>query len=214
MYVFPYINLKKKLEIVKYNKKVQKKLDININNYIEYAKKYSTIIVEEEFEDEKINPCGVNKPNFTFKFSENKKIIMNIEYPITDFSFLFMDCKGLKKIKFKQFFRNNVTKMMGMFAGCAELEEVDFSESCDTSNVTDMSIMFFSCTKLKKIKGLDKFDTRKVITMAGMFDKCKSLEELDVSNFIIKEEANIDYMFSGIPEKTRKEINELPQFMK
>ena len=36
----------KLLEIIKYNKKLQKRLNININNYIEYSQLYSSIEIE------------------------------------------------------------------------------------------------------------------------------------------------------------------------
>ena len=38
-----YLQTKKSLEIFKYNKKIQKRLNININNYKEYSEIYSSI---------------------------------------------------------------------------------------------------------------------------------------------------------------------------
>ena len=43
---FANINKKKSLEIIKYNKNVQKRLNININNYIIFSKLYSSIKIE------------------------------------------------------------------------------------------------------------------------------------------------------------------------
>ena len=40
------LKTKKSFEIVRYNKKLQKRLDININNYKEYSKLYSSIEIE------------------------------------------------------------------------------------------------------------------------------------------------------------------------
>ena len=50
-----FINLKnnKFLEIIKYNKILQKRLKININDYIEYSQIYSSIEIELKIEDNK-----------------------------------------------------------------------------------------------------------------------------------------------------------------
>ena len=50
-----FLNLKtnKFLEIIKYNKKFQKRLKININNYKEYSQLYSSIEIESIIEDNK-----------------------------------------------------------------------------------------------------------------------------------------------------------------
>ena len=36
---FDYLNKRKSLEIIKYNKNIQKRMNININNYKEYSEK-------------------------------------------------------------------------------------------------------------------------------------------------------------------------------
>ena len=43
---FDYLNKGKSLEIIKYNKNLQKRINININNYKEYSEKYSSIKIE------------------------------------------------------------------------------------------------------------------------------------------------------------------------
>ena len=44
--IYNYLQSKKSLEIFKYNKKIQKRLNININNYKEYSEIYSSIEIE------------------------------------------------------------------------------------------------------------------------------------------------------------------------
>ena len=44
--IFDHLQTKKSLEIFKYNKKLQKRLNININNYKEYSEIYSSIYVK------------------------------------------------------------------------------------------------------------------------------------------------------------------------
>ena len=44
--IIDIIKKNKSLEIIKYNKKIQKRLNININNYKEYSQLYSSIEIE------------------------------------------------------------------------------------------------------------------------------------------------------------------------
>ena len=44
--LFGYLSLKKKLEIIKYNKNMKNRMNININDYKEYLEKYSSIEIE------------------------------------------------------------------------------------------------------------------------------------------------------------------------
>ena len=46
MIIFNHVHLKNKLNIIKYNKNFQNKLNININDYNEYSQIYSPIIIE------------------------------------------------------------------------------------------------------------------------------------------------------------------------
>ena len=44
--LFNYLHKRKSLEIIKYNKSIQKRINIDINNYREYSEKYSSIEIE------------------------------------------------------------------------------------------------------------------------------------------------------------------------
>jgi len=44
--LFEYISKRKSLKTIKYNKKIQKRIDINIKDYKYYSKKYSSIELE------------------------------------------------------------------------------------------------------------------------------------------------------------------------
>ena len=44
--LFDNLCKKKKLEIIKYNKNIQKRININLKDYKEYSKKYTTIEIE------------------------------------------------------------------------------------------------------------------------------------------------------------------------
>ena len=70
------------------------------------------------------------------------KISIIIDYQIKSFKGLFFNCKCIESIKFKKFYRNNVTDMSGMFYGCSSLKELNIN-NFNTNNVTDMSWMFY-----------------------------------------------------------------------
>ena len=78
-----------------------------------------------------------------------------IEEKLTDMSYMFCDCRSLKKIEFI---------------------------NIDTSNVENMGCMFSRCNKLKEIKGIIDFNTSKVKNMKYMFLSCKELYYLTISN--------------------------------
>ena len=79
------------------------------------------------------------------------KISIIIDYQIKSFSRLFSYCECIESIKFKKFYRNNVTNMSGMFSGCSSLKELNLI-NFNTSNVTDMYGMLSGCSDDLKMK--------------------------------------------------------------
>ena len=80
-----------------------------------------------------------------------------VEERLTNMSFLFFECKSLKKVEFFSFDTSEVTDMSAMFQQCNELEYLDLT-NFNTFNVTDMGWMFNKCHKLKQIKGINNFN--------------------------------------------------------
>ena len=68
-----------------------------------------------------------------------------IDYQVISFRELFDNCKCIKSIVFKKFFRNNIIDMSYMFSRCSSLKELNFS-SFNTDNVTEMDSMFYGCS--------------------------------------------------------------------
>ena len=193
--VFLNIHRKKLLEIIKNNKKIQQRLNININHYKEYSETYSSIEIElipfpnkcdifiylENEEDAKYYHIYFNnnkeeeiKRTELIKGDKVSKINVIIDYQIKSFKNLFYYCQCIKSIYFKKFCRNNITNMSCMFYNCSSLEEIDLS-NFNTDNVTDMSYMFWRCKSLKELN-LSNFNIDKVINIYGMFWECS--EEL------------------------------------
>ena len=97
-----------------------------------------------------------------------------------------------------------------MFQNIKEIEYLDLS-SFDNSSVINMQGMFYGCSKLKEIRGINKFITNKVLDMSGMFQMCKEIEILDLSNFDISNDTNIEGMFEYCDKL--KEIKGINKFV-
>ena len=119
---FGYMPKRKSLETIRYNKSIQKRINININHYKAYSEEYSSIeldIIPMKGEYvEFININEEDKKYFHIYFYDNKKkeientslniddnvskISIIIDYQIKSFSILlFAYCNCIKSIKFK-----------------------------------------------------------------------------------------------------------------
>ena len=200
-----------KYEIIKCNKNLQKKLNINIDVY----KKYSTIEIElipvkdkygkfiniNNIDEEKYfhiyfndNNDEINRNKILKKENVNKiKII--IDFQVESFYELFSYCECIESISFINFYRKNINNMSFMFYKCTSLKKINFSNYI-TINVKNMSCMFYECSLLKELN-LSNFNTDNVIDMSNMFYQCNSLEKLDMSNFNSENVRNMKEMFFG-----------------
>ena len=187
--VFNIMEKNKLLKIVKYNKKMQKRLNLSFKDYKEYCQLYSTIEIELKIEDNKynkfINISSNNKKYYHIYFDDSKEEIKRnyfnkkervkfikiiIDYQIKSFKKLFYNCKCISSIHFKKFYRINITDMSYMFYGCSSLKELNLN-NFNTNNVINMSHMFYGCSSLKELN-LTNFDTNNVIDMKDMFSEC------------------------------------------
>ena len=174
--IFEYMTERKTLKTIRYNKSIQKRINININHYKAYSETKTSIELD-------IIPmkgkCGefirINKEDkkyFHIYFNDNKKkeiektllykddnvskISIIIDYQIKSFSKLFYKCICIESIKFKKFYRNNVTDMSYMFWGCSSLKDLNLN-NFNTNNVTDMGYMFGECLDELKLKIKSQF---------------------------------------------------------
>ena len=153
-----FIKKNKLLNITKYNKKFQKRLNININNYKEYSQLYTTIEIELKITNNRYGKF-INIPENQNEYyhiyfdnskeeikrnylEDNEKVRMIkivINYQVKSFKELFKFCKCIYSIFFKQFYRNNLTDMSSMFSNCLSLKELNLS-NFNTDNVTNIGI--------------------------------------------------------------------------
>ena len=207
-----YLQKEKFLNIIKYNKEIQNRLEININDYINCSKIEIEIILWEGKKYLPFNFINVNKedePYFHFYFDDNEKEIKKhtlkdedkvnkikviIDHEVKSLKKLFYLCYNNKKITFKKFYRNNIKDMSYMFGESQGLIELDLS-NFNTNNTTDMSGMFANCPSLK-VLNLINFSTNKVNNMSRMFQGCKSLKQLDLSSFDTNNVTDMYLMFA------------------
>ena len=207
--LFSNLKRKKQLDIIKYNKNMKKRININIKDYKEYSEKYSSIEIEiipklnesDYFinifhqEDKKYFHIYFNdnkeeiKTNYLKENDKVKKIKIIIDHQVKQFDRLFLFCRCIEAITFKKFKRNNIYNMAYMFRGCSSLKELNLNDF-NTSNVVNMHSMFFECSSLKQLN-LNNFNTNKVIKMTCMFSGCPDeLKEKIKANYKnIREEA-------------------------
>ena len=217
--IFCNILEKKLLNIIRFNKNFQNKLNKNI---IDYKKRYLKIeieIIPHKYSYGKfINIDKDNRQYYHIYFNDNKeetkinvipenakitKIKIIIDYEAASIKGLFQTCKCIKKINFIKFKRQDFMSMRFMFSGCQFLQELHFTEF-NTNNVNNMKDMFSGCEFLEELN-LSNFYTDKLTNMSGMFSGCSSLKKINFSNFNTNNVTNMSHLFSGC--KLLEEIN-------
>ena len=202
----------KLLEIIKYNKKIQKKLKLNINSFKEYS--YSQIDIEiiptKNRYGKFININKEDEKNYRIYFNNNKteeikqkyiteddavdKINIKINFQVTSLEGLFAWSECIESIIFKKFSKkNNITNMSEMFFNCITLKRIDLS-IFKTNKVTNMSRMFYGCSSLEEIN-LSNFNTDKLTNISGIFNGCSSLKKINLSKFNIQKVSDLSNMF-------------------
>ena len=96
---------------------------------------------------------------------------------IRNSSYMFMNCKNLKKIHFPPFF-NVGQKAKGMFKGCSKLEDMD-TKLITSNEIEEMESMFEDCQSLKEISFSNDFLTGEIKTLFNVF-KNTILSVLDI----------------------------------
>jgi surface protein len=213
----------KKLEIVRYNKRMQYRLNLNIKDYKEYSETFTPIVIELVPSKDKygrfININENDKPFYHIYFNDNEEEIKNkyeikeedkvtkiktlIDYQVKSFKELFYDCECIQSINFKKFYRNNITDISFMFNGSSSLKELNLI-NFNTDIIEDMQGIFQGCSSLKELN-LTNFNTNNVRDMSCMFNGCSSLEKLNLRNFNTNNVIYMSFMFYGC--SSLKELN-------
>ena len=210
--LFKYINEKKILQLAKFNKKLQKLLNISLKDY----KIFNQIEIElipsiySKKGDIFININNKSKPyihlyandNYNTEFKSYKlkdennisKIKIIIDNEIKSFKGLFKNCECLKKINIIKCNRKDIIDMSEMFYGCQNLIILNLL-NLKTNKVKDMSYLFCECSSLINID-LTNFNTSNVNNMQNMFEHCSHLAQLNLNNFNTSNVIYMNNMFS------------------
>ena len=164
--IFELIEKTKKFELIKYNKKIQKKLNLSFKDYKEYFNylRYDAPIEIEIIPKYRINRYFIKIPSigpdwkrihiyfddkkeeiFRYYFTDQdtnvKKIKIIIDPEQKMLNSLFSGCNSIESISFKRFSRINIVSMSHLFFQCESLKKIDFSHF-KTDNVENMENMF------------------------------------------------------------------------
>ena len=170
-----------------------------------------TIEANEEIEiyfSEKITSL---KKMFSSETYFNAYQILSIDFSrfnsafLTDISYLFYSCTGLKSIDFSNFDTSLVTDMSYLFYNCISLNSMDIS-NFNTEAVTNMNSMFENCQSLTSID-VSNFKTSNVTNMASMFYGCLSIKCLKLQNFDISSVTDTSEMLSSLRDLVLLDIS-------
>ena len=217
--IFSHIEQKQAFEIVHYNKSLQEKLDLGLNDYktyknieIELIPKYTSfnkfinILSKEDYSLIHIYfdndfTHEIKRTYLTKEEKNIKKIKIILEKEFNSFKGLFENCECIEKIIFIKLNRKDITDMSHMFSGCTSLEEIYFNKF-NSINVTNMSSMLSYCYNLHNIE-FNNFVTDNVINMNYMFYKCLSLKKIENPNFNINKVESKNDMLNDCPLSLR-----------
>ena len=122
---------------------------------------------------------------------------------ITDMSYMFASCSGLKSLDLTGLDTSAVTNMYRMFAYCSGLTSLDLS-GLDTSAVTNMSYMFYSCSGLTSLD-LSSFDTSEAM-IDNMFVGCSAITSLILGPNFFKTSKTTSLNFSDCTQWTNDTV--------
>ena len=207
--IFAHLQINKSLEIIKYNKIINKRLNKNINDYKkEYFKIEIELFPAENKYGKFINIQKGYESYFNIYFNDTKeeikrtiiyekenvkKLKIIIDYKMNYFFKLFNKCECIQKINFLKSKRNDINDTNFLFNECSSLKEL-YVPNLNTDNLEQMSFMFSGCSSLDKLD-ISNFNSKKVKKMNYLFYGYKSLKELNLSNFKTMNVIDMNSMF-------------------
>ena len=209
-----YLERKKFLKIFKYNKKIQKRLQLSLNNYKEYIEIFSPI--EIELKITKPKPNELDKFLQIIQENENPKLFkfINIIEDQKKYHHIYFNNNKTeternnlnendKISKIKIIIDYQVKSFQNLFKDCECIETITFKKFY-RNNIINLSSMFEGCSSLK-VLNLSKFNTTNVRSMKNLFLGCYQLEELNLSKFNTDNVSDMQSMFNSC--SSLKELN-------
>ena len=154
--IYDIISKKKKFEIVKYNKRIQNRLDLSIKDYKEFCETFTLIVIEiipkkGEY-GEFIHINKNDKLFYHIYFNDNKKVKnkykIKEEDGVTKREYYIKEEDKVTKIKI--IIDYQVKSFKKLFYKCEYIESINFKKFY-RNNIIDMSHMFYCCSSLKEL---------------------------------------------------------------
>ena len=219
--IFDNIQQIQLLNIIRYNKTIQSKLDITINDYKLNAKIEIEVIPMEKKENEEIEIDNYfdDKENI-YEYVEEKfirplmdelrkkkeKKFINVTENESNYHIYFNDdkeeikrkkrdyilvCYNITKIRI--IIDNGVKSLSGLFRGCDIIKKISFIKF-NIADIETMDRLFDGCSSLEYLD-ISKMKTNNVRIMNHMFQGSSSLTELNLSNFNTHNATDMTGMF-------------------
>ena len=209
--LFKNLTIAKKLSIIRYNKKIQKRLDISVNDFKDNLKIEIEITLSPDktykYYDNFININEEKECFYHLYFDDDPKEIKI--YYVEEYYELIRTIIGnnnkkmelIKKIKVVIDYE--IKSLKNLFRSCNFIKKVSFTKF-KRKDINDLSGMFYNCFNLEEID-LSKVKTNNVTDLSEMFVSCYSLKELNVTNFITTNVINMKGTFQHCSKL--KELN-------
>ena len=203
--IFAALEEKKSLKIINYNKKIQNKLNRDINDYKEYLRIEIDVFPKTSVSQNIPNNFSVSGIYAAPK-ADNYGQFINVSKLEPFYHIFFNDNKNEVK-KNKISYEDNVTKIKikvdyeikslnGLFTKCKCIQKVCFIK-CNRKGIKNMSAMFNGCESLEEVD-LSNLNTADVTNMSLMFYQCTALKEIKIKlkNFNTNNVLYMNHMFT------------------
>ena len=232
--IFDNIEKNKFLIIIKYNKNIQSRLDLDINIYKENSliNYFEIKILKKKFLFESL----INLNDFFFRKSDSDLELNDSdewEYSSNDskekpenysfinlkekfkpyFHFYFdidkieekANCMGNKLLsEISVFINDKVDTFDSLFEDCEIIKKIKFLK-VKRNNIKKMNSLFQSI--FSEEEKIYKFCTKNIINMSNMFNGCIRLQELDLSNIDTINVTNMSNIFKGCIKLTKLNLS-------
>ena len=210
--LFRNLTIDKKLLIIRYNKKLQKRLDISVNDFKDNLKIEIEIMLSPyktyKFYDSFINIDKEKECFYHVYFDDDPKeikIYYDEEYYYELIRTIIGDNNKKMELikKIKVVIDYEIKSLKNLFRSCDFIKKVSFTKF-KRKDINDLSGIFCNCSGLEEID-LARVKTNNVTDMSEMFVSCYSLKELNVTNFITTNVINMKGTFQHCSKL--KELN-------
>lgn len=113
-----------------------------------------------------------------------------------DMSYMFYNDKNLTSFAGKNIKTDKVKYFNNMFDGCINLVQFD-GTGWNTQNAISFAAMFNNDNKLAKLPGVSQWNVKNATDLRSMFCYMGKLTTLDLSNWVMNTEANLDSLLGA-----------------